>query len=758
MKEYKNLFFYLFTLVSFGFLMYWITKQGEMLESSKLFFTGGNGGTVSAGKIFKESFLGNLHHPIALLLLQIVSIIVVSRIFSLIFKKIGQPSVIGEITAGIVLGPSVLGYFIPEASAFLFPVKSLDNLQFLSQFGLILFMFVVGMELDVKVLKNKAKEAVVISHASIIIPYFFGMVLAYFLYKDFAPENISFLSFSLFMGIAMSITAFPVLARIIQERDMTKTRLGTIAITCAAADDITAWCILAAVVAVVKAGSMMSAIFTILLAIIYLLAMLYIVKPYLRKVGSIFFNKETVNKWIVALIFVILLLSAYTTEVIGIHALFGAFLAGVIMPDDANFRKTIIEKIEDISLVLLLPLFFVFTGLRTQIGLLNDGYLWWACGLVILVAIMGKFAGSALTAKFIGLSWHDSLSIGTLMNTRGLMELVVLNIGYDLGILPPTIFAIMVIMALFTTFITSPALSFIRHLFPEKEAEAPIALKDKYITRIMISFGPVQSGLKLLGIAGQLISRQSNCSVITALHLTHGTEVSPLKTEEFEAESFLPIKKKAQKLGLNLKTKYRVTDNIDKEIIRIIKKERCELLLVGAGKSPYRDTFIGSIIKSVKTINPKYFFEWMVKGKSSSSHIIHEKARWLMDKSSCAVGVFLDRGFTDIEKIVMPVFHTSDIKMLLYLESLLINNQAQARIIDSINLFEDQLESVAYLNSLKQQQQNKMITLTEFENFSFGTLGEYDLLLLSYESWKILVKYHKEWLAVLPSTLIINPK
>jgi len=340
----------------------------------------------------------------------------------------------------------------------LFPVASLGNLQLLSQIGLILFMFVIGMELDLKVLKNKANDAVVISHASIVIPFALGIGLSYYIYYQFAPVGVEFLSFSLFMGIAMSITAFPVLARIVQERGIHKTRLGTIVITCAAADDITAWCLLAVVIAIVKAGSFVSSLYVIGLALLYVLAMLFIVKPFLKRVGDLYAKKDNIKKSVVAIFLLTLIVSAYLSEIIGIHALFGAFMMGAIMPDISKFRNVFIDKVEDVSVILLLPLFFVFTGLRTEIGLINDAYLWKVTGCIIAVAVAGKFIGSALAARFVGQNWCDSLTIGALMNTRGLMELVVLNIGYELGVLSPKVFTMMVIMALVTTFMTGPAL------------------------------------------------------------------------------------------------------------------------------------------------------------------------------------------------------------------------------------------------------------------------------------------------------------
>ncbi len=468
----RSLLFYVLIMGVFGCLIWYIIDRGQHLipqfdvsiieashpnvvEKSKPV-------VINSNESVLEQFVHNIKNPIGLLLLQIIVILSVSRLFGLIFAKLGQATVIGEIVAGIFLGPSLLGLFFPEVVDFIFPKESFKNLQYLSQIGLAFFMFIVGMELDLEKLKHKAHNAVVISHASIILPFFLGVGLSYFIFEQFAPAGVPFLAFSLFMGIAMSITAFPVLARIIQERGLSKTRLGAMVITCAAADDVTAWCILAAVIAIVKAGSIVSALFTIGLAAIYVLTMLYVVRPWLRKTSAETEHGKKINRGTVAKSFFVLLLSAYIAEIIGIHALFGAFLAGVIMPHQFNFKERLTDRIEDISLLVLLPIFFAFTGLRTQIGLLNEGHLWITCGVVILVAVVGKFGGSALAARMVGQSWRESLAIGALMNTRGLMELVVLNIGYDLGILSPQIFAIMVLMALATTLMTGPLLDAIR--------------------------------------------------------------------------------------------------------------------------------------------------------------------------------------------------------------------------------------------------------------------------------------------------------
>lgn len=405
----------------------------------------------------------NTHHPLAILLTQIIAIVLASRLLAFFCRYLGQPAVMGEIIAGIMLGPSLLGLFFPELFSQLFPADSLQSLSLLSQLGLIMFMFVIGMSIDVNVLKNKAFDALVISHASLVVPFALGFILARELYTEFAPSGVPFLSFSLFIGISMSITAFPVLARIIQERGMQHTRLGTLAITCAAADDITAWCLLAAIIAIVKAGSPLSALPMIGLTLIFVVFMMQVVRPSLQRLAAAMGDNNP--KSLMALFFLVLLFSAWAAEVIGIHALFGAFLAGAIMPNNAQLKQTVKEKIEDVALILLLPLFFVYTGLRTEIGLINEPYLWAITALIITVAVAGKLVGSALAAKVVGQSWKDSLSIGALMNTRGLMELVVLNIGYDLGILSPAIFSMLVMMALLTTFMTGPALNLINRIW-----------------------------------------------------------------------------------------------------------------------------------------------------------------------------------------------------------------------------------------------------------------------------------------------------
>lgn len=417
----------------------------------------------SSGSVFGSMLAGlgaNFNHPLSHLFVQLLVIIAASRLLGGLFAKLGQPSVIGEMTAGILLGPSLFGLLAPGAFQFVFPPDSLGTLKLLSQIGVCLFMFAVGMELNVKQVRNKAHTAVVVSHMSIVAPYFLGVVLAYFLFSGLAQPGTNFTAFALFMGISMSITAFPVLARILQERNLAQTHLGTTAITCAAVDDVTAWSALAFVVAIARATSVGASAMNLALVLVFIAAMIWGVRVVLPRVlGSTELARPDPSRRTLAIIVCVVLGAALCTEVVGIHALFGAFLAGAIMPDTANFRHKLSVRIENFSSVLLLPLFFAFTGLRTQIGLLNDLQGWMICLLIIAVATAGKLGGTAIAGRLTGLNWRDSLQLGALMNTRGLMELIALNIGYDLGILSPRIFAMLVIMALATTALTGPLLT-----------------------------------------------------------------------------------------------------------------------------------------------------------------------------------------------------------------------------------------------------------------------------------------------------------
>lgn len=710
---------------------------------------------------FKLSLLNNIAEPAAMLLLQIISILIVSRIFGYLFKKIGQPTVIGEILAGIVLGPSLLGYFYPDAFHFLFATKSLGNLYILSQIGLILFMFTIGMDLNMGELKQKMGKIYVISHASIIIPYFFGMLLAFFVFQEFAAAQTTFLSFALFIGISMSITAFPVLARIVQEKGLSKTHLGTVSIASAAINDVTAWCILAAVIAIAKTGSFVSSLYTIGFSVLYVLVMLFLVRPFLKRVGEIYSNSEVLNKSIIAFLLLILIVSAWVTQIIGIHALFGAFLAGVVMPQLPKFRKLIIDKIEDVSVTLLLPLFFVFTGLRTEIGLLNTFYLWEICGLFILVAILGKFAGGAFTARILGETWKDSLSIGVLMNTRGLMELIVLNIGYEMGILPPPIFVMLVIMALVTTFMTTPALSIINRLFPEKDIEKEYIIQQTQgIFKALIALGNPENGKSLLNVAKTVLDGTKNTLAVTVLHITPGTDTNPIYGEQFELESFKGVQQEAGLLRIPIQTEYKVTDNIEQGIVKSTNNNNYDFLLVGAGVSLSGIPFFNEtkLFSNVRWLN-------IIINKISKKQaffypgsLIKDKTRYFIEHSNCSVGVFVNRGFVGITSTLVVLNTETDDFLLRYARRLLRNNaEVSVNIIDSNKLTSSNKTIRKAFDELKEQFPNA-VKLIKNTKLSASVTLKFSFMLISYQTWNELSQSENGELSVIPSTLIINKK
>ena len=755
MKNHKNTIFYLLVLGGFTALIYRVLSIGKGLETQKKF----SNPVIenSHWNDFVDSMSLNLHHPLAILLAQIITIIIIARFFGWVFRKIGQPSVIGEIIAGIVLGPSLLGLYFPEFSLTLFPAASLGNLQFLSQIGLILFMFVIGMELDLKVLQNRAKDAIVISHASILFPFALGVGLAYFVYFKFAPEGVAFLPFALFMGIAMSITAFPVLARIVQERGIHKTKLGAIVITCAAADDITAWCILAAVIAIVKAGTFVSSLYVIGMAFVYVLSMLFVVRPFLKKIGELYATKDSLNKPVVAIFFLTLIISSYTTEIIGIHALFGAFMTGVIMPDITKFRNLFIEKVEDVSVILLLPLFFVFTGLRTEIGLLNDPYLWKITGFIILVAVVGKFFGSALAAKFVGQSWRDSLTIGALMNTRGLMELIVLNIGLDLKVLTPEVFTMMVIMALVTTFMTGPTLNIINFISKVKDENVldEISIGEKY--KILLSFANNEKGKSLLRLANSLVKKQKDKSTVTAMHFISSDEVHAYNLEQYEKDKFLPLIVESKILNQEITTLFKATVDIESNIAEVANSGEYDLLLVGLGKSIFEGSLLGKVLGfTTRIINPDRLIDKFT-GKEGlfENSPFDERTRQIIAKTKTPLGILIDKDLNQINQVVIPIFGSEDTFLLDYAQKLIYNNGSQIMILDVNENINTNFVLKSAVDSLQQSYPQK-VSVIDNKIIKKDFLMKLDLMIISVESWKILLDKHSIWLRRVPSVLILK--
>lgn len=399
----------------------------------------------------------DFNHLVAAVFLALAIVLIVCRIIGYVATKVGQPRVMGEVIAGLVLGPSLLGAISANAQATFFPSDTLAGIGVVANLGLIFYMFLVGLEVDRGQLKGKVAQATAISNASVAIPLLLGIAIALPLYKLVGP-NKKFVAFALFMGVSMSITAFPVLARILAERRMIKRPVGALAIACAAIDDVTAWFLIALATAIAASGTFGDVAKTIGEAVAFTLFMALIVRRVLARMATAFDEVGRIPSGWFAAIIIGVLVSAYITQEINIAFIFGGFIMGMIMPRHARMSEEITRRIDDFVVTLLLPIFFVYTGLRTNVGLLNRPELWLITLLLIAVAIVGKLAGAAIAARVSGYDWRASAVIGTLMNTRGLTELVVLNLALDTGAISNTLFAMLVIMAVVTTLMAGPLL------------------------------------------------------------------------------------------------------------------------------------------------------------------------------------------------------------------------------------------------------------------------------------------------------------
>ncbi len=535
------------------------------------------------------------------LIIQIAVILVAARLVGLVFRRIHQPQVVGEMVAGILLGPSLLGWLAPGMSAALFPAESLGYLNALSQVGLLLFMFLIGLELDPKLLRGRGHAALVTSHVSIVAPFFLGAALALYLYPRLSDASVSFTGFALFLGAAMSITAFPVLARILTERNLMRTKVGALTIACAAVDDVTAWCILALVIAVVRVGEgHVSFWITIFGSGLYVIVMLLVVRRGLRHVEAFYRSRGKLTQDIMAVILLLLLISSYTTEWLGIHALFGAFAIGAVMPKERDFTKDLTEKLEHVTVVFLLPLFFAFTGLRTSIGLVQGAEMWFFCALILLTAVLGKLGGSALSARLTGLAWREAGALGILMNTRGLMELIILTIGLDLGLISPALFTMMVIMALVTTFMTTPLLEWIYPMRLLREEAFGEDEEPKQFT-VLIPVALPSSGPGLLRVA-RAVSPITEPQIY-ALHLERATDglvtgdASGVRKRPDEA--LQPLIAAAEAEAIAIRPLSFVTRDPARDIVDVADMKDAGLILMGWHKPVVSRSILSGTVNDV---------------------------------------------------------------------------------------------------------------------------------------------------------------
>ena len=558
-----------------------------------------------------------------LVLAEVLIVIGLSRLVGLAFRWINQPQVIGEIVSGIMLGPSLFGLIAPQLASALFPVDAIPFLEVLSNVGLIFFMFLIGLELNPKYLKGQLDVAILTSNVSILVPFSLASILALWLYPLVSNSTVSFTAFALFIGAAMSITAFPVLARIITENNLYHTRLGTLALTCAAVDDVTAWCLLAIAIAVTRTNSMLGAIPTIIEAILYIGFMLTVGRWFLQRLSKQYQRTGRLNQWVLAGIYMGVVASSLITEWIGIHLIFGAFLLGAAMPKNAGLTREIAQKTEDFVLIFLLPVFFAYSGLRTQIGLLNKPELWVLCFAILAVAIVGKYVGTYVAARVSGIANREASALGWLMNTRGLTELIVLNIGLSLGVISPLLFTMLVIMALVTTFMTSPLLewTFPKHLIQldvsepgelseeNEESASPISQplpENNYRILVPVANSSTQKRLAELAIA--IAGRKSEIHLLSLIQLEEDYvfQSTPAEANRLMAEKRTELETLIQTLEPEtarslISPIIRATNDVARETSQIAEIDKADLILLGWHRSTFSNNRLGGRVGQILT-------------------------------------------------------------------------------------------------------------------------------------------------------------
>jgi Kef-type K+ transport system membrane component KefB len=545
-------------------------------------------------------------------LLALMVVIVVARGLGALFQHLHQPAVVGEILAGILLGPSLLGQLLPQVSQYLLPASVAPFLEVISQVGVILYMFLVGLELDPGLLRESGPTTLVIALSNIILPFLLGALLALDIYPKLSTSDVPFTLFALFLGVAMALTAFPVLARILTDRRMHKTRMATIALTCAAVNDVVGWCLLALVVSLVEARAS-GGLITTALAIGYIAVMLLLVRPAMVRLALLYGTRGRLTQGVMALVSVALLASALATHYIGIRPFFGAFLLGALIPHDSGMARELTDKLEDLVVVLLLPAFFAFTGMRTQIGLVHTPSQILLCGLIILVACAGKIGGSVVGARVMGLPWRESAALGALMNTRGLVELIVLNVALDLKIISPVLFTMLVLMALVTAISTTPLLHLItrgrgrRLLSSEEPAVADAPAKAGPVAHqggVLVPISNPEGMASLIDLAHAASRTQDPLPrVVAMVRMPAGGVRSGLREVERRVAPRTPILvaaiDHARSRGASLDAQAVWTDDPAADILRMAEEPQIGWVLLGHHRPVFGGDLMGGVVRQV---------------------------------------------------------------------------------------------------------------------------------------------------------------
>ncbi|NJM66732.1 MAG: universal stress protein [Acaryochloris sp. RU_4_1] len=597
----------------------------------------------------------------------ILIVIGLSRLVGYGFDRLKQPLVIGEIVAGIMLGPSLLGWLAPSWQMGLFPPEILPALNVLSQIGLIFFMFLIGLELNPKYLRGNLDIAILISHVSILVPFSLGNLLALLLYPLVSNGDVTFTAFALFLGASMSITAFPVLARIITENNLQSSRLGTLALTCAAVDDVTAWCVLAMAIAVTRTNSMVGAIPTFGWSLLYIAFMVTVGQRFLKMLAKYYDRTKQLPQLLVAVIYAGVVTSALITEVIGIHFIFGAFLFGAVMPKNAGLTRELAEKTEDFVLVFLLPVFFAYSGLKTQIGLLNTPDKWILCGAVIGVAIIGKYVGTYVAARQSGINNREASALGWLMNTRGLTELIVLNIGLELKVISPLLFTMLVIMALVTTFMTSPLLEWVypKRLIRLDVVEPEVEPDRQPVYRILVPVANPKSQKGLLKLALAISGTQTPASVtplsLVELQEDYGFASTPVEANRLIAQQQARLQELIQTITppdfqQRIHPIIEASADVARKTAEIAELEQMNLIIVGWHRPALDKNRLGGRVGKILSIARTDVAVFVDKGIQQLDNLLVPYATNIHDDLALEVALRL---LVNLEQAKLTVLHVN---------------------------------------------------------------------------------------------------